>query len=172
MEKSKELRNLKEDFGDVDFMVYSKLLQKPFNNIQELREAEKAYKLEERKKQEAKLARKQEASKVEEAFKEFNVAKKAYNETVSEAKKKYATTISKAKSELAEVIKTESEKLEKTEDTYNKTLDEFTKTHPEGYHLTLKDGDNVTTISRSGDIDFFKDFSFDKFFDNFFNFKF
>ena len=35
---------------------------------------------------------------------------------------------------------------------------------------TLKDGDNVTTISRSGDIDFFKDFSFSKFFDNFFGF--
>ena len=172
MEKDKQLINLKEQSNDVEFMVYSKLLQKPFNNIQELKEAEKAYKLEERKKEEAKLARKQEASKVEEAFKEFNMVKKSYNEIVGEAKKKYAATISKAKSELAEVVKRESEKLEKTEDAYTKALDEFTKTHPEGYHLTLKDGDNVTTISRSGDIDFFKDFSFDKFFDNFFNFKF
>ena len=50
--------------------------------------------------------------------------------------------------------------LNKAEADYDAALKEFTNAHPEGFHITLKDSDNVVTLSHSGNAfsDVFDDF--------------
>ena len=47
------------------------------------------------------------------------------------------------------------------EEVYDKILKDFIAKHPEGYHLTLKDGDNVVTLSSQNNTmsDLFKDYN-------------
>jgi hypothetical protein len=63
-----------------------------------------------------------------------------YNESVAEAKKAFDEAVSDATN-----AKNSAEEL------YDKVLKEFIAKHPEGYHLTLKDGDNVVTYSSQAD---------------------
>lgn len=119
----------------------------------------------EAEKKAASEARKADASKVEEAYKTLNSAKKNYNEVVTVAKKAYMETLNDARKTYNESVKSADEVLQISEAAYNTALKEFTLAHPEGYHLTLKDGDNTTTISKNGSNDIF---GFNDFFDFFF----
>ena len=153
--------------NDVEYGYYSKLLNKPFDTVEELRAAEEELRAAEKEKEEKAKAKKAEATKVEEAFKQLNEAKKLYNAEMMEAKKAYAKAIADAKDVLHTSIEEADKKLEVAQDNYSAALKEFTDKHPEGYHVTLKDGDNVTTISRIGTTDPFV--SFNKLFDSFFD---
>ena len=53
----------------------------------------------------------------------------------------------KAKDEFEASLKESTEALEKAEADYDTRLKAFQKAHPEGYHITLKDGDNVVTYT-------------------------
>jgi hypothetical protein len=44
------------------------------------------------------------------------------------------------------VVVAENKKLDEAEKAYDVALKEFIAKHPEGYHMTLKDGDNVITL--------------------------
>ena len=126
---------------------YSDTLDKLFETEKELEDAEKADAEEKAKKEEAKLAVKKESSEVEDAFKARNVARKAYNEKLVEARKTYNAAFREAKDEFEADLKESTEALEKAEADYDTKLKAFQKAHPEGYRLSLKDGDNVVTYT-------------------------
>lgn len=145
---------------------YSKILSKPFDTLEELQKAEEDYRKEQEEKEAKIVAKKNDASKVEEAFKTLNAAKRTSNEKIREAKAEFQKIYSEAKSKYTEIVNAANAEIEDAEADYSAALREFTDKHPEGYHVTLKDGDNVTTISRSASFDLLKDF------DELFNFIF
>ena len=122
-------------------------LDKRGETEKELEDAEKADAEEKAKKEEAKLVVKKESSEVEDAFKARNAARKAYNEKLVEARKTYNAVLRKAKDEFEASLKESTEALEKAEADYDNKLKAFQKAHPEGYRLSLKDGDNVVTYT-------------------------
>ena len=126
---------------------YSDTLDKIFETEKELKDAEKADAEEKAKKEEAKLIVKKESSEVEDAFKARNTARKAYNEKLVEARKTYNEALRKAKDEFETSLKESTEALEKAEADYDAKLKAFQKAQPEGYRLSLKDGDNVVTYT-------------------------
>ena len=136
----------------VDYGFYSKLLKKPFDTLDELKEAEAQIRAEQAAKEAKIMERKNDADKVQAAFTALNAAKDTYNKEVNDAKYAYTKLLADAKVGLAECLEKSEKKLELAEKAYGDALKEFTDKHPEGYHVTLKDGDNVTTISRSSDL--------------------
>lgn len=126
---------------------YSEVTKKLYESEEELKIAEKAVADEETKKVEAAKAKKADAVKVEEAFKANNDARREYNAKVLAARKMYNDTIAAAKKAFDEAVTDATNAKDTAEKYYDKMLKEFTNKHPEGYHLTLKDGDNVVTIS-------------------------
>ena len=140
----KDVQNYKTDYG-----YYSKLLSKPFDTLDELVAAEKAEIDKRNAKQAQSDAKKADAKKVEDAFKAANAARKAFDSEVEEAQKVCAKLVADAKAACAESVATARKKLDKAEDDYKKALQDFTEKHPEGYHMTLRDGDTITSISRA-----------------------
>jgi len=135
---------------------YSELLDKMFETEMDLVAAEEVAKKEEAKKKKASEAKKAEAKKVEDAFKNFNAAKKTYNENVLNLKKQYNEDLNVIRENLHNLktkheadVAAEAKLREDAEAAYKAVLDEFIAKHPEGYHMTLKDGDHVVTISSS-----------------------
>ena len=95
------------------------------------------------------------------ADKIVNAARKAYNEKLVAARKSYNEAVRKAKDEFEASLKESTESLEKAEANYGTKRKAFQKAHPEGYHITLKDGDNVVTYTSDpadGQIRIFDDF--------------
>lgn len=135
--------------NEIKYGFYSKVLNKPFDTIDELVKAEEEHNKAEEAKRLKIEERKNEAKKVEEAFKCLNLVKSNYFEKVTEAEKECAKKIAAVKEEYNKTIKVERDVLEEAEKAYNAALKEFTDKHPEGYHLTLKDGDNVKTIYKT-----------------------
>ena len=126
---------------------YSEILNKNFDSVEDLEKAEAEHKAEQAKKEEAKALVKKESSEVEDAFKVRNAARKDYNVKLVEARKAYNEALRKAKDEFEASLKESTEALEKAEADYDTRLKAFQKAHPEGYHITLKDGDNVVTYT-------------------------
>lgn len=126
---------------------YSEVTKKLYDSEKELAAAEKAVADAEIKKAEAAKAKKADAAKVEEAFKANNDARREYNAKVLAARKMYNDTVAAAKKAFDEAVTDATNAKDTAEKHYDKMLKEFTNKHPEGYHLTLKDGDNVVTIS-------------------------
>lgn len=140
---------------DVEYGYYSRLLQKPFDSIEELRDAEEAYYTEQKAKEEKAAQKKAEAAKVEDAFKALNVARKEYKEKLTQLTTEYAESLENLKKAFDLGKKDIQDSLIAAEDTYAKALKEFTKKY-ESYHITLKDGDFETTISSQVSNDSFK----------------
>lgn len=132
---------------------YSEILNKNFDSVEDLEKAEEEHKAEQAKKEEAKLVVKKESAEVEDAFKARNVARKAYNEKLVGARKIYNEALRKARDEFDASLKESTEALENAEADYDTKLKAFQKAHPEGYHITLKDGDNVVTYT-SNQVDY------------------
>ena len=126
------------------------LENKKFDSVEELEKAEAEVKTALVKKEEAALARKQEAAVVETAFKARNEARKVYNTKALELRKTYNEAIKKARDEFEAGLEESTKELHIKEAEYASALNEFVKKHPEGYHITLHDGDNVTTFSGTG----------------------
>ena len=131
---------------------YSEKLDQLFETKELLEEAEKKHDAEEAKKEEARLVVKKESAEVTEAFKTRNAARRAYNEQIVKARKAYSEALRAAKEAFEADIKEASDSLEKAEEDFDTKLSAFQKAHPEGYHLTLKDGDNVVTFTSVGDL--------------------
>jgi len=126
---------------------YSETLDTMFDAIDDLQEAEKRAAEKEAAKKKASDAKKAEAKVVEDAFKSFNAAKRTYNETVLELKKKFNADLTALKKAHELDMQKASKIKEDAELAYQTALNEFIKKHPEGYHMTLKDGDHVVTLS-------------------------
>lgn len=132
---------------------YSEKLKKLFDTESELTVAEKVVDEENEKKKLASEQKKEEASKVEDAFKARNAARREYNTKLVEARKIYNDAIIAAKKTFNETLTSATEAKDKAEEAYNVALKEFTAKY-ESYHMTLKDGDNVVTISNASDKNF------------------
>jgi len=129
---------------------YSEKLDKIFETEKELEAAEKEHAEAEAKKAEAKELVKKESEKVNDAFKALNTAKRNYNKTVIEARKVYNKAVIDARDVYALAIDGAEKARIAAEKAYDEALKNFQSKHPEGYRLTLKDGDNVVTISNYG----------------------
>jgi regulator of protease activity HflC (stomatin/prohibitin superfamily) len=132
---------------------YSEKLKKLFDTEKDLVAAEKVVDEENEKKKLASEQKKEEASKVEDAFKARNAARREYNTKLVEARKIYNDAIIAAKRTFNETLTSATEAKDKAEEAYNVALKEFTAKY-ESYHMTLKDGDNVVTISNASDKNF------------------
>ena len=128
---------------------YSETLDKLFDDEPALKAAEKAEAERVAAKKAASEAKKQDASLVEEAFKLRNAAKKEYNEKSRQLRKQYDEDRLKLRAEFEQALAEARNTLSEAEKAYDTSLKDFLAKHPEGYHMTLKDGDNVVTIDSS-----------------------
>ena len=133
---------------------FSEILNKNFDSVDDLEKAEKEHAEAEEKKAAAKALVKKESEKVEEAFKARNDARRVYNEKLVELRKAYNKALTEAREEFEKGIEEISKSKDAAEVEYDTKLREFQKAHPEGYHITLKDGDNVVTLTSNNNIVF------------------
>ena len=145
--KANKVDNKKENIADLNYAFYSKLLKEPFDSVDALRAAEDDYYAKLRAKEEEAAAKKADAKKVEAAYKALNAARKTYKEELTQLTKEYAESLENLKKAFELGKKDIHDTLAAAEDAYEKALRDFTAKHPEGYHITLKDGDFETTIS-------------------------
>jgi chromosome segregation ATPase len=123
------------------------VLKEPFDSIEELKEAEEAYYAKLKAKEDKVAQKKADAALVEEAFRSLNNTRKLYKESLAKLAERYSKDIVKLK-ETFEADKAELQDVMATaENAYAAAIKAFTEKYPEGYHLTLKDGDFETTIS-------------------------
>ena len=78
----------------------------------------------------------------------LNAARKEYKEDLAQLTKEFTEEMANLKKAFELGKKDIHDKLAAAEAAYDKALKEFNTKHPEGYHVTLRDGDFETTISR------------------------
>lgn len=152
MAKNIDMNNNKTkpiESNTVNYSFYSNVLQKPFTTLAELADAEAAYFAEQKAKEEKASTKKADAMKVEEAFKALNAARKTFKVELNQLTAEYSEALANLKKAFELGKKDSFSKLADAENAYTIALREFTEKYPEGYHLTLKDGDFETTISGS-----------------------
>jgi tetratricopeptide (TPR) repeat protein len=132
---------------ELGYGFYSNVLKKPFERLTDLKRAEEVYYAEQKAKEDKAAQKKAEALKVEDAFKALNDARKIYKKNLTQLTKEYAESLENLKKAFELGKKDIHNTLAAAEEAYEKALKEFTDKHPEGYHLTLRDGDFETTIS-------------------------
>jgi hypothetical protein len=130
-----------------DYSYYSRVLKAPFDSVDELKKAEAVYYAELKAKEDKAAQKKADAIKVEEAFKALNVARKDYKDNILAITQQYSENLAALKKSFEAAKETEKKTLAAAEELYANALKAFTDKYPEGYHLTLKDGDFETTIS-------------------------
>ena len=130
-----------------DYSYYSRVLQKPFDSLAELSAAEGAYYAEKKAKEDKAAQKKNDAQIVEGAFKALNAARKEYKEKLSQLTTEYSEELSNIK-KAYELGKSDLHtQLATAEQNWKDAIKNFSAKYPEGYHMTLKDGDFETTIS-------------------------
>ena len=112
------------------YSYYSKLLQKPFDSLEELKQAEDKYNKAHALELKAKEERKQEAESVKSAITARVSAELEAKKTKADAYKEYCKICDEAENKVRKAK--EQEKIK---------LSEFCKKHPEGFHDTIKIGD-------------------------------
>lgn len=112
-----------------DYMYYSKLLQKPFNSLKELQEAESEVKKVEQEKLEAANAKKAAAKLVEDAIKARIEAQQEAKKTKAEAYQAYLEICENADKLVAHKVNAEKENLKLFCEKYG------------SFHSTIKIGD-------------------------------
>ena len=160
-------------FTTGDYSYYSKVLKEPFNTVAELKKAEAEYYAALKLKEDKAAAKKADAKKVEDAFKALNAARKSYKETLAAVTHEYSENLEALKKSFEEAKLSIQKSLAGAEEKYAAELKAFTEKYPEGYHLTLKDGDFETTIDSKSSIAAdpkTRLFTFDDFFNTFFKF--
>jgi predicted nucleic acid-binding Zn-ribbon protein len=129
------------------YSYYSRVLEKPFDTIEELAAAEAAHYEKLKAKEDAAAQKKADAAKVEDAFKALNTARKTYKDDITQLTAEYAESLENLKKAFDLGKKDIANKLAEAEAVFDEALKAFQAKYPEGYHLTLKDGDFETTIS-------------------------
>ena len=131
-----------------NYGFYSRVLGQPFDTLSELMAAEDKYFAEQKAKEDKSAKKKADAQKVEETFKALNAARKAYKENLGQLTEEYSEELTNLKKAYELGKKDLRDKLATAESAYEAALKEFNEKYPEGFHLTLKDGDFETTIDR------------------------
>lgn len=130
-----------------DYSYYSRVLEKPFESLSELKDAEAKYFAAQKAKEDKAAMKKADAKLVEDAFKALNTTRRTYKEALHKLTEKYSADLVKLKETFEADRKELQEILASAEEAYSVALKAFTDKYPEGYHLTLKDGDFETTIN-------------------------
>lgn len=130
---------------------YSEKLDKLFDTQDALVAAEKAAEQAAIEKENKAKLKKAEAAKVEDAYKARNAAKREYQNSMVELRKKFNADLITLRSNFEKSVADAKAKYDGSEKAYENALSEFIKKHPEGYHMTIKDGDNVFTLKSTGD---------------------
>lgn len=138
--------------ADQAYAYYSRILNKPFDSVEELTVAEELYYAEQKAKADSIAAKKANALKVEEAFKALNTARKSYKEDLAQLVTEYQEELARVKKAFELGKSDVRNRLAKAEEDYDAALKAFTEKYPEGFHLTLKDGDFETTIDKKTSI--------------------
>jgi hypothetical protein len=142
-----DINKEKEIQPEVAYAFYSKVLNKVFDTVEDLQKAEAAHAAELKAKEDKAAQKKADAKKVEDAFKALNLERKMYKENMVRLTERYKEELKNLKDSFATSKNDIEQVLADAEKNYAKELKAFTDAHPEGYHLTLKDGDFETTIS-------------------------
>ena len=129
------------------YSYYSRVLEKPFDTVEELAAAEAAHFEKLKAKEDAASEKKNDAKRVEDAFKDLNTARKSYKDDLTQLTTEYAESLENLKKAFDLGKNDISAKLAAAETVFDEALKAFQAKYPEGYHLTLKDGDFETTIS-------------------------
>ena len=133
---------------DQNYMYYSKVLNKPFDSIEELGAAEAVY-YEELKAKENKAAQKKaDAQKVEAALTALNAARKEYKEKLKQLTKEYSEELEDLRKAFELGKKDIHDALAASEEAFDKELKEFTAKY-DTYHFSIKGDGFETTISGS-----------------------
>jgi galactokinase len=132
---------------EAGYSFYSRVLKEPFDSLAELAEAEEAYYAKLKAKEDAAAQKKADATKVEDAFKALNAARKIYKENLTQLTKEYAESLDNLKKAFELGKKDIHNQLAEAEEVYQSALKEFTDRY-DSYHITLKDGDFETTLSK------------------------
>lgn len=138
--------------ADVEYGYYSRLLQKPFDSVEELRMAEAEYYEAEKIKADKAAQKKADAQKVEEAFKAMNAARREYKEKLTQLTKEYSEELTNLKNAFELGKKDIHNAMAAAEDAYAKALKEFTDRY-DSYHFTMRDGDFETTMTKMASAD-------------------
>lgn len=133
---------------------YSEVLNKVFDTEADLTTAEQEYEAAVAAKKEAAATKKEEASKVEAAYQARNAAKRKYSADVVELRKQYNADLIALRTQFENNANNLKKDVDNAEKAYEDALKAFVDKYPEGYHMTLKDGDNVININtlQSADI--------------------
>lgn len=124
--------------------VYSKLLAKPFDSLEELKSAEDAYRKENAEKLKAAETRKARAQEVDDAIKHRDELIKRENESKAAAYKEYLTTIDEAKKKYLDVCNKSDKDIQDAQKSVDDKLKAFCVDYPGGYHTTIKYDDGST----------------------------
>ena len=137
----------------LDYGFYSNVLQKPFERLDDLKKAEYVYHEEQKAKETKVIQKKADAQKVEDAFKALNAARKEYKGKLTQLTKEYAEALENLNKAFELGKKDIHNTLAMAEEVYQAALKEFTDKY-DSYHVSLKDGDFETTISKqtSGEV--------------------
>lgn len=142
---TKKVVNNRED-AKATYGYYSKVLNKPFDTLSELKAAEEADAAKKRAFEAAKTSRKEEAEQVETALTAYrNAAKKAEVELAA-AKEENVKALDELRVAYKAKVKAIEAKVEEARKAYVSKLGAFTKKYG-GFHTTVKDDDSVLTIS-------------------------
>ena len=129
---------------------YSDELQKVFDTEEELKAAEAEAKQAAEKKALQAKEKKDEAAKIEELFAAKNTARKKFSEELVALRNEYNKAVREARAEFDSKVAEITKARDEAEAKFNQAVSDFVKKHPEGYHMTLKDGNNVTSFSGTG----------------------
>ena len=130
----------------LDYGFYSRVLQKPFDSLNELAAEEQKYYDELKAKEDKAAQKKADAQKVEDAFKALNAARRTFKEKTAQLCEEYSAELATLKKAFELGQKDLESALASAEGAYKTALKEFQDKY-ENYHMTLKDGDFETTIS-------------------------
>ena len=124
---------------DSSYGYYSKILNKPFDTLEELMEAETQYKEEQAKKEAAALAKRNAAAVVNAAIDAYEEGKVKCDAAIEQAYNEYKDKVAEAEKELAVLERDANEKI-------NKWLED----HPgEGFHYTYRSKNGKVTRTYS-----------------------
>jgi chromosome segregation ATPase len=129
------------------YSYYSRVLEKPFDSLNELASAEATYYEQLKQKEDKAAQKKADAKIVEDAFKQLNATRKSYKEDLSQLTQEYSDALANLKKAYDAGKADIQNKLATAEQNYKDAIKNFGAKYPEGYHMTLKDGDFETTIS-------------------------
>lgn len=144
-DKTCTCKNKKYEGAQQSYSYYSRLLNKPFDTVDELVAAETAYYAEQKAKEDKTAQKKADAKKVDDAFKALNVARRTYKEKMIALTEKYSADLKDLRAAFDKDKSAIYSELANAEESYSTALKEFTDKY-ETYHLSLKDGDFETTI--------------------------